>query len=287
MSNPNASIIIKRKKVISGDGHHGGAWKVAYADFVTAMMAFFMLMWLLNATTEQQRKGLADYFAPTIALSRTSGGGADLFAGPSLHSTEGLSQEGTGSSAGLRGAVPMNFDPPDAASGDGEGAIAAEVAALHAIEEVLLGRGGESMVSEQALRHVVTRLSDEGLTIEIFALPGAPIFEPGSVKPLPVTRDLLRLAAEAASIVTNAVAVGAHLPARPVVRTDNAVWGLSTGRADAVRRGLEADGLEPSRLRRVTGHGDRSPAVQEPTAIRNDRIEITLLRRHGSNRLRY
>ena len=61
--------IIKRKKVVAGDGHHGGAWKVAYADFVTAMMAFFLLMWLLNATTERQRKGLADYFAPTIAVS--------------------------------------------------------------------------------------------------------------------------------------------------------------------------------------------------------------------------
>ena len=59
-------LIIKRKKVSGGDGHHGGAWKVAYADFVTAMMAFFMMMWLLNATTEQQRKGIADYFSPTI-----------------------------------------------------------------------------------------------------------------------------------------------------------------------------------------------------------------------------
>ena len=70
-----APVIIKRKKIIKGGGHHGGAWKVAYADFVTAMMAFFMLMWLLNATTEQQRKGLADYFSPTIPIVRVSGGG--------------------------------------------------------------------------------------------------------------------------------------------------------------------------------------------------------------------
>ena len=69
-----APVIIKRKKVIASGGHHGGAWKVAYADFVTAMMAFFKLMWLLNATTEKQRKGLADYFHPTIAVSRISGG---------------------------------------------------------------------------------------------------------------------------------------------------------------------------------------------------------------------
>ena len=67
-----APVIIKRKKVISGGGHHGGAWKVAYADFVTAMMAFFLLMWLLNATTEKQRKGISDYFNPTIPANRIS-----------------------------------------------------------------------------------------------------------------------------------------------------------------------------------------------------------------------
>lgn len=66
----NRPIIIKRKKVVGGDGHHGGAWKVAYADFVTAMMAFSMLMWLLNATTEQQRKGIADYFSPNVPIAR-------------------------------------------------------------------------------------------------------------------------------------------------------------------------------------------------------------------------
>ena len=69
-----APIIIKRKKVIAG-GHHGGAWKVAYADFVTAMMAFFLLMWLLGATNEKQRKGIADYFNPTIPVNKVSGGG--------------------------------------------------------------------------------------------------------------------------------------------------------------------------------------------------------------------
>jgi chemotaxis protein MotB len=70
---PVAPIIVKRKKIIAG-GHHGGAWKVAYADFVTAMMAFFLLMWLLGATNEKQRKGIADYFNPTIPVNKVSGG---------------------------------------------------------------------------------------------------------------------------------------------------------------------------------------------------------------------
>ena len=82
MSEPKTTpTIIKRKKVVSGGGHHGGAWKVAYADFVTAMMAFFMLMWLLNATTEKQRKGIADYFSPDIPVSRASAGGSGMFQG--------------------------------------------------------------------------------------------------------------------------------------------------------------------------------------------------------------
>ena len=76
-----APVIIKRKKKVVGGGHHGGAWKVAYADFVTALMAFFLLMWLLNATTEQQRKGVADYFSPTVPIARVSGGGDGNFGG--------------------------------------------------------------------------------------------------------------------------------------------------------------------------------------------------------------
>ena len=96
---PNAPVIIKRKKIVVSTGHHGGAWKVAYADFVTAMMAFFMLMWLLNATTEQQRKGLADYFSPTIPVNRISGGGDGAFSGDSVFSEETLAQNGTGASS--------------------------------------------------------------------------------------------------------------------------------------------------------------------------------------------
>ena len=278
MSAQNAPVIIKRKKVVAGGGHHGGAWKVAYADFVTAMMAFFMLMWLLNATTEQQRKGLADYFAPTIAISRTSGGGAEVLAGDTLHQSDALSESGTGANVGLHGAVPPDRTPPRVRPG--EGAAATEVAALREIEELLLGRGGESLVARKALRHVVTRLTDEGLVIEIFARPGAPIFDPGETDPLPVTRALLGLVAQVAGLVDNPVALAAHLAARPVVLADNPVWSLSAGRALAARDTLEAAGLAPARMARVTGLGDRSPAPEGAAAPRSERIEITLLRRH-------
>jgi chemotaxis protein MotB len=135
------------------------------------------------------------------------------------------------------------------------------------------------MLSQQALRHVVTRLTDEGLIIEVFALPDAPLFEGDTATPTPVTAEIVGMLARMAAIVTNKVAVAGHVPSRPVILADNPVWDLSTARADAVRRGLESGGLDPARLSRVTGHADRSPAnAREPQSIRNDRFEVTLLR---------
>ena len=135
----NAPIVIKRKKVIAGDGHHGGAWKVAYADFVTAMMAFFMLMWLLNATTEQQRKGIADYFSPTIPINRVSGGGSGAFGGDNIFTKESLAQSGTGINQPTIGMNPLRSE----SDAEADAAEAAQVAALRDLEAVLFGQGGE------------------------------------------------------------------------------------------------------------------------------------------------
>lgn len=270
----NAPIIIKRKKVSGGDGHHGGAWKVAYADFVTAMMAFFMLMWLLSATTEKQRKGIADYFAPTIPISAVSAGGDGLLGGSSILMKDELARDANAASKTRSQAGETEGGDT---TNDGV-AEAAEVAALRDLEQVLMGRGGESILSEEALRHVVTRLTDEGLIIEIFALPDVPIFEPDSAIPTPVMQDIVAMLARVSGIVSNPVAVAGHVPARPVVLAENPVWDLSSSRAAAVREMVEDAGLDPARLRRVTGHADRSLAASDPMAVRNDRVEITLLR---------
>lgn len=267
----NAPIIIKRKKVIAGGGHHGGAWKVAYADFVTAMMAFFLLMWLLNATTEKQRKGLSDYFAPTIPVARVSGGGDGMFGGDSMLSDMSQLRDASGLPNGIP--APENVEMTAATA-----AAAAEVATLRDIEESLLGVGGESLLSQEALRHVVTRLTDEGLVIEIFATSDAPIFLNDTAAPLPVTVELVKMIARISAIVTNQVAVAAHLPARPLVVINNPNWDLSSDRAMAIRLLLESGGLNPTRIERVTGYSDRRPADLNPMSVRNDRIEITLLR---------
>lgn len=268
--NANAPVIIKRKKVVGGDGHHGGAWKVAYADFVTAMMAVFMLMWLLNATTEQQRKGIADYFSPTIPINRISGGGDGMFGGEDVFSQASMIRSGSGGSP----FADENGMPSD----DGSGAREAEVAAFRDIEEELLGRGGESLISEKALRHVVTRVTDEGLVIEIFDLPDAALFSGATAQANPILIEIADLFARLFVSVENSVAIKGHLRSAPVVRLNNPVWELSTARADTMRTLMEIAGFDPKRVDRMAGHADRAPVTADPTAMRNNRIEVILLR---------
>ncbi len=276
--NDVAPIIIKKKKIVKGDGHHGGAWKVAYADFVTAMMAFFLLMWLLNATTEQQRKGLADYFSPTIPINRISGGGDGEFGGTSVFSEEVLPQNGTGAT---------NQRPTESQQARGEMGMSAEGAeeekraeteALKALEETLTGRVGESTVSRETRRHILTRVTDEGLVIELFDLPGSELFEPGTDTPTELLTELAALVASVGALVENGIAVEAHTRAEPVVLKQNPVWDLSTARANQMRQMLQTDDLNRERVQRITGHADREPVVSNPMAIRNNRLEVVLLR---------
>jgi chemotaxis protein MotB len=277
----NASpVIIKRKKIIVSGGHHGGAWKVAYADFVTAMMAFFMLMWLLNATTEKQRKGLADYFSPTIAINRISGGGEGSFGGESVFSEQILSQSGTGATS-LR---PTESRQARGETGLAETAAAnqgAEDESLKQVEELLLGSGAESEMDDALRKHVILLLTDEGLIIEFFDLAGSPLFDPQTGAPMPVLESLAQMLADAMRIVTNKVAVEAHVQSQTIVAKNKIVWDTSTQRAQAMRALLEEQGLDPARLARVTGHADRQHATPNPMSPRNNRLEIILLRDSG------
>lgn len=269
-----APVIIKRKKIVAGGGHHGGAWKVAYADFVTAMMAFFLLMWLLGATTEKQRKGIADYFSPTVPVNRVSGGGSGAFGGDSVFSEETLAQSGTGASS-------RNTTDSRQARGDlgtaPEGAAADESLFAEA-QSTLSARSGESLASDELLRHIVTRVTDEGLVIEISDRPGAPLFVQEGAEPMPLLHRITALVAPVLELARNDIAIAAHTRARPVILADNPVWELSAARANRMRHLLEEAGTGPARMRRVTGHADRSPAVANPMDPRNNRVEVIVLR---------
>lgn len=271
-----APVIIKRKKVVSGDGHHGGAWKVAYADFVTAMMAFFLLMWLLNATTEKQRKGLADYFSPTVAISRVSGGGEGMFGGETVFSEEEMLRTGMGAS---------NTRPTEARQSRGEigedsrlGVADSEDTVLEDVRAVLMARGGESMFSIEQQRHIVSKISDEGLVIELFDLPDASLFKDESNEPTLMLKSLASVLGEVLNYVTNDVAIEGHTRAYPIVLKENPVWGLSWARADKMRVMMADMGLRHDRMQRVTGHADKEMAAANPSSPRNNRIEIILLR---------
>lgn len=274
----------RRKKVTGGDGHHGGAWKVAYADFVTAMMAFFLLMWLLNATTEKQRKGIADYFSPTIPINRISGGGDGDFGGDSVFSEESLPQNGTGATnrnpteskqaRGETGLTDQGSQNQKAGTRDEEG----ENDHFAKIEETLMGRGGESTVSRETRRHILTRVTDEGLVIELFDLEGATLFDGETSDPTPLLRELAVLITSVSKLVKNGIAIEGHIRAAPVVVANYPVWDLSMARADRMRRLLEGSDLPARRMHRVTGHGDREPVLDNPLAIRNNRLEVILLR---------
>ena len=296
-------IIIKRKKIIAA-GHHGGAWKVAYADFVTAMMAFFLLLWLLGATDEQQRKGLADYFNPTLAVNRTTGGGGGMLEGKSFKAEEpaaGTQPEGVqpmpthddeGPPLGEQDAVPEI--PPDAQpgefathGGEGEGETAAQAAAR--AEQARLEEVGRQIAAAMnaaddgtLVRHFFLRITAEGLVIEIIDADDQPLFASASATPAPILSKLIDVLVPVLGETTNDIAVVGHTDAVPFGSADYSNWELSADRANAARRLLVGHGLPEGRITRVTGKAAVEPLVADPTAPQNRRIAITLLRHSGT-----
>lgn len=261
-------IIIKRKKVVQGDGHHGGAWKVAYADFVTAMMAFFLLMWLLNATTEEQRKGIADYFNPTIPISRISGGGSEGLNGSSMFSEDTYAKMGTG------GTRQQTVDSPHGEAKRRDDASSGEVAKnLHNLREEL----GQD--SKRLSEHLLIKMSPEGMVLEIIDSDSSPLFAVGNSNPTPLLEELLQSIAGSLSEFRNDIKIVGHtdnLQYRVDASYDN--WNLSTDRANTIRKLLLEQDLMPSRLREVSGRADTDPlAPEDPSASQNRRISIVIL----------
>lgn len=245
-----ATIIIKRGGEVAEAGHHGGAWKVAYADFVTAMMAFFMLMWLLNATTETQRQGLAEYFNPTIVHRPGAAG--------------------DGAEDGVRQAVQQ--DTPDSLKQAEFEHLARQV------QDQLTGTGAESMQLTNLFRHVVTWISDEGLVIELTDLAAEPLFIEDTAQPHPALSELATILARVLGHVKNEIALSGHVRGYPEMLVSSPIWALSDARAHTVRNLLERAGLEPQRIQRVSGYADRKNRSQNPMDPENNRIELILLR---------
>jgi len=307
--------IIKKEEIIEG-GHHGGAWKVAYADFVTAMMAFFLLMWLLNAPTEAQRRGLADYLSPTIATSRGTSGSGKPFGGHSpFEDGPALSDRGTIAVMNAN-APPVDVEdddsdtlvtrsvhsqavgPDGADGGRGETHVAertpAQIAAAQKLaaearrqEQLSLTQAvaalQQAVTSDPALSPLAKQLSidltPQGLRVQIRDADRRPMFATGSIEPNDEARALLLRLIPILQKLPEPVSVAGYTDAAPYSGTGRGNWDLSTERANATRRLLVEGGLAETRIKDVTGHADRDLLLPaDPLAAANRRIAIVLLR---------
>jgi chemotaxis protein MotB len=296
----NAPIIKKVKKV-SGHGHHGGAWKVAYADFVTAMMAFFLLLWLLSSTTEDQRKGIAEYFSASVPLIQMSGGGESAFQGDSMTAQDTKAETGAATQDEPMSATPPSEDgtpaiddqgadagvapggeTAGAGAGVAEGGPDSGAGALAELQTALQAMSGESEVAAELMRHIRTKVTNEGLVIEVFETPERPLFVDDTDAPTPLMRGLMAMIASVAQLVTNDMAVTGHTDAASVGRDgEDGAWRLSSDRALTARRLLTDEGLGAERVKRVAGRAATQPMTENPLDPQNRRIEITLLRRNA------
>lgn len=279
-SNQPPKIIVK-KIVGDGDhGHHGGAWKVAYADFVTAMMAFFLLMWLLGATTEKQRKSIADYFSPTLVETKREGAGANgLLGGSSLMDQESYPFKAT--QTGTRAlTVPIAANGgPD--SGAGSKLRDEDMKNFAAARQRLQRQLAVDPRFKKIAKHVRFVPTREGLRIDLIDNHDYSMFALGTTALNPEAAELIDTVAKAVTMMPNQISIRGHTDSLPFgdPRAMNN-WMLSSGRAEATRRKLALGGVVERRYERIEGVADRDPYIaKDPSDPRNRRVSITLLYR--------
>ena len=272
-------IIVKKIIEAPHDAHHGGAWKIAYADFVTAMMAFFLLMWLLGMTDEEKRKGLADYFAPTLVQMRAESGGANgVLGGDSIVAADNYPHR-----AAQTGSRAMTI--PSGATGgilEADRARAREdesfAAARRALEQRL---AAEAALSDLAA-HVRLTLTPEGLQIDLMDESNFAMFGVGTDRLTPRAAVLVREVAIAVRDLPNGVIVRGHTDAlgfRGQGRGSGNNWTLSAARAAATRNALNTEGIASGRFVRIEGVADREPlSPDDRFDPRNRRISVMLAR---------
>ncbi len=272
---PEPEVLVKKVKVNSHVAHHGGAWKVAYADFVTAMMAFFLLMWLLGATNEDQRRGIADYFAPTVMQSDNSGGSNGVLAGRSLEEPDGIAPHAR--RAGIQPVAPYqaaNGARAPARSDDGQlRKVESEIRKRLERDPGLNGLQGQIRVTH----------TPEGLRIELIDRADYSMFASGTAAMDPRADRLLRVVADVIAPLPQKLAIRGHTDSQPYSAPDSRAgannWTLSSDRAEMTRRGLARAGIPNARFSRLEGVADTEPFnPDEPFDPRNRRMSVTLLR---------
>ncbi len=289
MADDQAIIIKKIKK--GGGGHHGGAWKVPYADFVTAMMAFFLLLWLLSVTTPEQKMGLAEYFTPTIGIKDSMGIGQK----GGLHSSEAGKSKNDLTEVGLVVGQVKQGDvaaAPNAQKGEND-PNAEDMSKNEKVADTTEDADemqGAAQDIKQALdtdeelkeykNNVVIQDTPEGLKIDMIDDAKKPMFVPGGAVLTDTGKKVLDTMARMVSKTPNNISIKGHTDSPS--STDNpqySIWELSADRANSSRRMLATTQLEPERVVKIEALADKELLVpSEPTNPRNRRVTITILR---------
>lgn len=285
------SIIIKKKVGGHGHGHHGGAWKVAYADFVTAMMAFFLLLWLLNVTTAEQKNGIADYFTPD-AVSKSISGGGDILSGSSMtQSTQVVdpslppvvSQPVNQDS--VQQNKPMEKNPDQEVQAPTDAQLDAyqqkkEEEAFKDASDAIKQAMQESPDLTQLINNIIVEQTPEGLRIQIIDQDRLSMFPIGSAEMYDYTKKLLAKITQVVTKLPNKIKISGHTDSAPYPPTASYTnWELSIDRANSARRVMVQAGLPPARLAWVVGSADTEHIFpDDPTSPRNRRLSIVLLK---------
>lgn len=276
-----STIVIKRIKK-GGHGGHSAVWKIAYADFVTAMMAFFLLMWLLGSTTQGDLKGIAEYFQSPLKIALMGGSGAGdattviQGGGPNLTASVGQVKNGDNDST--------RRSPHQ---------LRQELEKIEKERMVKLKQRIDAALLANAklaeFRHQIrVEITPDGLRIQIVDDFNRPMFELGSSRVQPYMRDILHEIGKVLNEVDNKVALSGHTDAAPYAGGDRfySNWELSSDRANAARRELIAGGMQPSKIVRVVGLADSSLLVKDdPKSPLNRRISIIVLNKLAEDRL--
>ncbi|MDX9839433.1 MAG: flagellar motor protein MotB [Azoarcus sp.] len=289
-------IIVKRIKK-GGGGAHGGAWKIAYADFVTAMMAFFLLMWLLGSTAQGDLEGIADHFQNPLKLAMSGGEGSgdssSILKGGGEDLSRKVGQVKRGDTPSTRAInVDAVRDHTPSSPADG-GAQEAELRNERARLVDLKGRIEAIIEADPQLRQfkeqILMDITAEGLRIQLVDEQHRPMFTSASANLQPYTRDLLRSIGRALNDVDNRISLSGHTDAARYAGGDRGFsnWELSSNRANASRRELVAGGLDVAKVVRVVGLADTIPLKKEdPLDPINRRISIIVLNKRTEAAIR-
>jgi chemotaxis protein MotB len=267
-TNGPAVIVVKKRARGGHAPHHGGAWKVAYADFVTAM-AFFLLLWLLASTTKEQKAGIAHYFNPPSNASQ-HGGGQGIMRGSSAIASEESAPEDT----------PIM--PPAQANLNDEMALQAKEDAMFKQVSEQLKKAVMNVPELKALMdNMLIDMTPEGLRITVTDSKDRPLFENGSGIMHDYTRQMMGVVTAVLTPLPNNLALGGHTDVVPYRGTNLTYtnWELSNERANSTRRVMMAEGMPERRIARVSGHSSQQPLlVDQPENPKNARITIIILR---------